>query len=475
MSSLFGNLCRTCLGTPNNLYSFQMKCLMSPQTEASSRQLIRDVLLAVANSKVQLLMTPELPEQLCEGCLKELMRAKAFLDKCEQSEMALKSMLDASKKAREVKNHFKYRISHGTDSNMKEDVIIVQLEDKSNDGELIIASDDDELTWTAVKAASAIGAPKLLNNLGVMGNGEPTTTGENIETASDDGHLGLSMSFDDVLEDEDSQPIVDHEEDSLEKSLPGKERDSQGRGINCPDCGIIFIHNKSLERHRLNYHAANSILGQKDAVSGDLPERFKCDDCEVTFAHKKTLAIHKKRGKCQRNVSKHTCCVCKREFVRCSSLINHLKMHETHEQAQKLVCSACPAAASRVEDFPDVPALIAHMQQHTASARHSCTECGRSFNMYSSLKDHIRTHSGQKPFLCPICGKGFSQSTNLKQHLNRHEQKKNFKCTPPCSASFVSKGELETHMRKHTGEHPFACECGQKFTTSSSLVRSFRG
>lgn len=53
----------------------------------------------------------------------------------------------------------------------------------------------------------------------------------------------------------------------------------------------------------------------------------------------------------------------------------------------------------------------------------------------------------------------------------RHNKNKPFKCNK-CSANFVSKGELVTHNRTHTGDHPFTCEaCNSGFTTSSSLVK----
>lgn len=58
--------------------------------------------------------------------------------------------------------------------------------------------------------------------------------------------------------------------------------------------------------------------------------------------------------------------------------------------------------------------------------------------------------------------------------MMRHNQNKPFKCVK-CSANFVSKGELISHNRTHTGDHPFVCSvCDTGFTTSSSLVISIQ-
>jgi KRAB domain-containing zinc finger protein len=115
-----------------------------------------------------------------------------------------------------------------------------------------------------------------------------------------------------------------------------------------------------------------------------------------------------------------------------------------------------------------------------ATKKYKCPTCPKSSNMMSTYRDHQRTHDQTKPFICSICNRAVSQNTNLKQHLRCHNAIKPFKCEwnlNDCTKTFVSKGELESHLRKHSRAHPFAYNfvgCKSKFTTSSSLVKHRR-
>lgn len=428
-NALFGRICRTCLGSsPKELYTVQTRCFPENLSGIANGILILDLLTTlVPNFEV----CDEMPGSICELCLNDLIRVRNFLDRCEKSQAALKTLRDTARgAAAEQAEKQKY-------SGHEEEIVIVKIDEEA----AVILDDDQE---------------------------------------GDDDHDDAHDS---------SSPFEDEDPLNAEETPPRNILDR--KRLPCPTCGMTFIHPKSLQRHIENFHGESRVLEEKDEKNKSVTETkadpdqsplrkstrtttsrndMSCDKCHAEFPTKKSLNRHVKTLPCVK--TKLACCICKREFVRSAFLIEHFTTHTSipTENPVSLFCSLCPE-----RNFAHLQSLKEHMTGHRddASAKNICEFCKKSFNRVATLKDHLRVHTKEKPFKCAIegCGKAFSQSANLKQHLNRHNNVKNFKCSS-CPAAFVTKGELDTHTRVHSGNQPFVCgECGQRFTTSSSMVR----
>ncbi|KAI9104128.1 hypothetical protein DFS34DRAFT_572613, partial [Phlyctochytrium arcticum] len=46
---------------------------------------------------------------------------------------------------------------------------------------------------------------------------------------------------------------------------------------------------------------------------------------------------------------------------------------------------------------------------------YTCPHCAKHFSRPSSLRTHINSHTGEKPYSCP-CGRKFSVLSNLRRH-----------------------------------------------------------
>lgn len=305
------------------------------------------------------------------------------------------------------------------------------------------------------------------------------------------------------LEPEQLKEEVDHEqvsdcpnqlpEVSFRKSecIPDLGRPSRAIDLKliCDDCGGSFKSKCKLKVHWKKTHMLSSLM---------------CPLCKRTFKSYRAFHVHKKKKSkacaiaSDKNVSiegigraRVFCCnICKYKSHRPKDLYSHMVIHTGDRPYQCQICMKTYTQQASLQGHQEtshgiyVIEITCHICGKYVKGRrkilrhigsHKKIECSICQKKVTKLAypNHLRRHTGVKSFTCEICASTFYTTAELCNHKRFKHSKKEFQCDQ-CAFKTPKEHVLRSHKSKHRGDSVPCIICGRFFPAVENMLKHQR-
>lgn len=262
-----------------------------------------------------------------------------------------------------------------------------------------------------------------------------------------------------------------HDDADKSKFMKGKDMHSffvklDITNLSCNHCDEKIDTIQTLVQHLQTVHDKKLFMDLKDHI---LPFKFgsdtlSCCICCNFFNTFKALQEHMNE-----HYRNYLCDVCGAGFVNKNILLRHNDAHKIGT----FTCEEC------CRTFDTARKKHLHDRSHHSGMKmpHKCGYCLERFKEVWKKYEHLsKVHGIKSPGIkCQVCDKTFETKNAWRLHTTRvHLLQRPHKCND-CDMEFYAKGELESHMVKHTGAREFKCDiCFKSYGRQKTLKQHIK-